>query len=488
MLDKIKKTIKEFRMLDREDRIVVAVSGGIDSIVLLHALTELATEYKLFIIVAHLNHCLRGRESDRDEVFVKRLAENLGVKFVGKRIDVRMLLKKGDSLQDIAREARYSFFDRVAKRYKADRIATGHNMDDHAETVLMKFMKGTGLGGLCGIPKVNGKYIRPLINLTRIEIAEYVERCRLQFVKDRSNKSAKYLRNSIRLKLIPILEEYNPSLKKDLARLSRILERDDLYLKDKAEGAYKTIVVRRDRYVVSMYLKRLRRLHGSLKARIFIMAVEELLGSSKGFYSYHVEDFLNLLYSDAPNLSINLPGRLMVYKEYDTISIEESLPLQVKNRGQKAGNRRLKKEQPVFFEKMLRINGKTTVVADNGFKIAEFKITTLKNKAALSEVSRISHTVDRNVAIYDYDKLKFPLNVRNFRPGDRFAPLGMDGHKKVKRLFQEKKISRRRRGLVPIVVSGDEIIWVAGIRQADYGKIDLNTKRILKIDLYPLVL
>jgi tRNA(Ile)-lysidine synthase len=478
-LDKIKKTIKEFRMLDREDRIVVAVSGGIDSIVLLHALTELAAEYRLFIIVAHLNHCLRGRESDRDEVFVKRLAENLGVKYVGKRIDVRLLLKKGDSLQDIAREARYSFFDRVAKRYKADRIATGHNMDDQAETVLMKFMKGTGLGGLCGIPKVKGKYIRPLINLTRIEIEEYAERCRLQFVKDSSNKSSKYLRNSIRLKLIPILEEYNPSLKKDLARLSRILERDDLYLKDKAEGAYKTIVVRRDRYVVSMYLKRLRRLHGSLKARIFFMAVEELLGSSKGFYSYHVEDFLGLLCSDAPNLSINLPGRLMVYKEYDTISIEKR---------QKAGNRRLKKVQQIFFEKILRINGKTSVVADNGFKLAEFKTKTLNNKPALSETGRISHTVDQNIAIFDYDKLKFPINIRNFRPGDRFAPLGMDGHKKVKRLFQEKKISRRRRGLMPILVSGDEIIWVAGIRQADYGKIDANTKRVLKIDVYPLVL
>lgn len=478
MLDKIRKTIEEFRMLGRGDRIVVAVSGGIDSVALLHALTGLAAEYRLFIVVAHLNHCLRGRESDRDEMFAKRFAEKLGVKFVCERIDARLLLKKGDSLQDIAREARYSFFDRIAKRYKADRIATGHNMDDQAETVLMKFMKGAGLGGLCGIPKVKGKYIRPLINITRKEIEEYAEGCRLKFVKDSSNKSAKYLRNRIRLKLMPILEEYNPSLKKDLARLSRILERDDLYLKDKAEGAYKTIVMRRDRYVISMYLKRLNRLHGAIKARIFFMAVEELLGSSKGFYSYHVDYFLSLLRSDAPNLSINLPGRLMVYKEYDIISIEKR---------HKAGNRRLKKEQQIFFEKILRINGKTSVVADNGFKIAEFKSKIHNNKPALSEAGRISHAANQNVAIFDYDKLKFPLTVRNFRPGDRFVPLGMDGHKKVKRLFQEKRISRRKRGLVPIVVSGDEIIWVAGIRQADYGKMDSNTKRVLKIEICPLV-
>ena len=483
MLDKIKKTIKELSMLVSGDRIVVAVSGGIDSVVLLHALIELAAEYRLFIIVAHLNHCLRGRESDRDEVFVKRLAEKLGVKFVCKRMDVRLLLKRGDSLQDIAREARYSFFDRIAKRYKADRIATGHNMDDQAETVLMKFLKGAGLGGLCGIPKVKGKYIRPLIEITRKEIEEYAEDSMLKFVKDSSNKSAKYLRNRIRLKLIPILEEYNPSLKSDLARLSRILERDDVYLKDKAGGAYKSIVVRRDKDVVSLYLKKLNRLHGAIKARIFFMAVEELLGSSKGFYSYHVEGFLKLLCSDAPNLSINLPGKLTVYKEYDIISIEKSLPLQAKSRGQKAKNGRRKKEQQIFFEKILRINGKTSVVADNGFKIAEFKTEIHNHNPVPPEAGRIPHPAPPNAANFDYDKLKFPILVRNFRPGDSFAPFGMNGHKKVKDLFQEKRVARRKRGLVPIVVSGDEIIWVAGIRQAECGKMDSNTKRILKLVL-----
>lgn len=478
MLNKIRKTIKKFNMLKKGDIVVVAVSGGIDSVVLLHALIELAAEYRLFIIVAHLNHCLRGRESDRDEVFVKRLAEKLGVKFICKRMDVRLLLKKGDSLQDIAREARYSFFDRIAKRYKADRIATGHNMDDQAETVLMKFLKGAGLGGLCGIPKVKGKYIRPLIEITRKEIEEYAEDSMLKFVKDSSNKSAKYLRNRIRLKLIPILEEYNPSLKSDLARLSRILERDDVYLKDKAGGAYKSIVIRRDKDVVSLYLKKLNRLHGAIRARIFFMAVEELLGSSKGFYSYHVEDFLRLLCSDAPNLSINLPSRLMVYKEYDIITIERRHPPQAeaKNGGRKT-------EQPIFFKKILKINGKTNVIADNGFKIAEFNAEIQVWRGIKGEDAP---AMNLSIACFDYDKLQLPLTVRNFRPGDRFAPLGMNGHKKVKRLFQEKRISRRRRGLIPIVVSGDEIIWVAGIRQADYGKMDSNTKRVLKMEIGPL--
>lgn len=473
MLNKARKTIKEFNMLKKGDTVVVCVSGGIDSVVLLHALAGLAAEYKLSIIVAHFNHCLRGRESDRDEAFVKRLAGKLGLKFVCKRIDVRLLLKKGDSLQDIAREARYAFFDMVAKRYKADRIATGHNLDDQAETVLIRFLRGAGLSGLRGIPPVRERYIRPLIDITRKEIEKYAEGCGLKFVKDSSNKSAKYLRNRIRLKLMPILEEYNPSLKKELAKISRILERDEEYLKNKAGDAYKGVVMRRDKDVVSLYLKKLNRLHDAIKARVFFMAAEEILGSSKGFYSCHAEDFLMLLLSGrSPNASINLPHSLAVYREYDVVTIE---------RGQKSGVRSQKKD--VSFEQELKINGKTTIIADNGLKIAEFKSEIHNNNPVPPEAGRISRPAPQNTAYFDYDKLKFPLLIRNFRPGDRFAPLGMNGHKKVKDLFQEKKVARRRRGLIPIVVSGDEIIWVAGIRQAECGKMDSNTKRILKIEI-----
>ncbi|OGP35336.1 MAG: tRNA lysidine(34) synthetase TilS, partial [Deltaproteobacteria bacterium GWC2_42_51] len=219
MLDKIRKTIKKYRMIDKDETVVVCVSGGIDSVALLHILTGLREEYKLSIIAAHINHRLRGRESDRDEEFVRQLAHNFNVKFVGKRVDTAKFLKRGDSLQDVARQLRYRFFDEVAQRYNADRIATGHTMDDLAETMIMRFLRGTGLSGLSGIPPVRGKYIRPLIDISRQEIEKYVSIHGLNFVRDSSNKKVKYLRNRIRLKLMPVLKDYNPKLMTDLARL-----------------------------------------------------------------------------------------------------------------------------------------------------------------------------------------------------------------------------------------------------------------------------
>ena len=465
MLDKVRNTIKTFGMLNSGDTVVIGVSGGIDSVVLLHILVKLSEEYKLSIIIAHLNHGLRGKESDRDEVFVKRLAKKMGVKFTNKRIDINSLLKKGDSLQDVAREVRYAFFEDVAKRYAADKIATGHNLDDQAETMVIRFLRGAGLNGLSGILPRRGKYIRPLLDVSREEIEEYADKNRLKFVRDSSNKSTKYLRNKIRLKLMPALEHYNPRLKNDMARLAHIIAKDEEYLEDKAKDSYKNCVKERGTSALSFYLKKLIGLHDAIKARIFFVAVEELLGTSKGFYSYHVQDFLKSLTNNAPNVSINLPHNLTLYKEYDVVTIE-------KGQGSSASGGA--KGQGVLFEKVLKINGKTAVIADSGLRITEFR-------TELLTTSDLRPPTSSNVAYFDYDKLKMPLIVRNFRPGDRMVPSGMRGHKKVKELFQGKKIARRRRGLIPIIVSGDEIIWVAGIRQAEHGKIGSTTRKILKI-------
>ena len=463
MLDKVRNTIKRFGMLNSGDTVVIGVSGGVDSVILFHILVKLSEEYKLSVIAAHINHGLRGKESDRDEAFVKELAKKLGVKFTSKRIDINSLLKKGDSLQDIAREVRYAFFEDVAKRYKADKIATGHNLDDQAETMIIRFLRGAGLNGLSGILPKRGKYIRPLLDVSREEIEEYADKNRLKSVRDSSNKSTKYLRNHIRLKLMPALEHYNPRLKSDMARLAHIIARDEEYLEGKAKDAYKECVKNQGKSAVFFYLKKLIGLHDAIKARIFFMAVEELLGSSKGFYSYHVEDFLKLLTNNAPNVSINLPHNLTLYKEYDVVTIEKGQGARTKGQG-------------VLFEKVLKINGKTVVVADSGLRITEFR-------TELLTTSNLQPPTSSNVAYFDYDKLKFPLVVRNFRPGDRMVPSGMRGHKKIKELFQEKKIERRRRGLIPIVVSGDEIIWVAGIRQAEHGKIGSTTRKILKLTM-----
>jgi len=470
MLDKARKTIKKFNMLKKGDAVVVCVSGGVDSVVLLHVLTGLAEEYRLSVIAVHLNHSLRGKESDRDEAFVNMLAKKMGVRFVSKKVHVRSLAKGGESLQDAARDARLRFFEETAGRYKAQRIATGHNMDDQAETMIMRLLKGAGLAGLGGIPPKRGKYIRPLIDIGRGEIEEYAAANGLKFVQDSSNRSTKYLRNRIRLELMPMLESYNPRLKCDMARLARILARDEDYLRCRADGSYKRIRVRQGKNIIAMDLKKLKGLHDSVKARVFFMALEELLGSSKGFYSYHVEDFLELLRSNAPNISIDIPHGLTIHREYDRVTVERS---------QKSEVRSQKRDEGILFEQELKINGKTNIIADNGLEIAIFKSQILNLKSQISYL----HPTSQSFACFDYDRLKMPLIVRNFRPGDRFMPFGMKGHKKLKDLFIEKKIARRKRGLIPIIVSGNDIIWVTGIRQAEYGKIWPDTKKVLKIEI-----
>src|SRR3990170_668994 len=373
MLDKVRNTIKRFGMLNSGDTVVIGVSGGVDSVVLLYMLVKLSEEYKLSVIAAHLNHGLRGKESDRDEAFVKKLAKKLGVKFTGKRTDINSLLKKGDSLQDIAREVRYAFFEEVANRYTADKIATGHNLDDQAETMVIRFLRGAGLNGLSGILPRRGKHIRPLLDVSREEIEEYADKNKLKFVRDSSNKSIKYLRNKIRLKLMPALEHYNPRLKNDMARLAHIISRDEEYLEDKAKDAYKECVKNQGKSAVSFYLKKLIGLHDAIKARIFFIAVEKLLGSSKGFYSYHVEDFLKLLTNNAPNVSINLPHNLTLYKEYDVVTIERSQKTKGSPRVLLVGRqRRCLGKVDISFEQALKLNGKTPIIADSRLRITEF--------------------------------------------------------------------------------------------------------------------
>ncbi len=311
MLNKVKKTIKEFNMLNKGDRVVVAVSGGIDSVVLLHALAGLAAEYKLSIIVAHFNHCLRGRESDRDEAFVKRLAGKLGLKFVCKRIDVRLLLKKGDSLQDIAREARYSFFDRVAKRYKADRIATGHNMDDQAETVLMRVIKGASLKGLVGISpsRAEGdlRIVRPIIELEKREIVEYLHGLDVSYRIDHTNLEPIYFRNIVRSDIIPFLEKYNPRLKRVLFNLAEHLREDFEFIEKAKAGARGMVFAAKDG-AIEVSLKDLVLQPRVIQKEILRDCLQKAGGEVKKLSFRHWKEVEGLINRKGRGRSVHLPG------------------------------------------------------------------------------------------------------------------------------------------------------------------------------------
>ena len=241
----IKDKILMQGLIKKGTSVCVGVSGGIDSMVLLHALSSVKEELGLKLIVCHLNHNLRAKESERDFKFVKASAKSLKLPFESKKLTKRAVAaRKGESLQAWARGQRRQFFEEVAGKYNSGAIALAHNSDDQAETFLMRMVKGASLTGLRGIEVANGLYIRPLLTTSRADIERYAKKNKVAFVEDSSNKSLKYLRNKLRLKFIPLIEkEYNPNIKETLGRTAVSLKRDDDYIDKAANKIFKNLVV-----------------------------------------------------------------------------------------------------------------------------------------------------------------------------------------------------------------------------------------------------
>lgn len=453
MLEKVKKTIAGHRMLRRGDTVCVAVSGGVDSTVLLHVLAALAGELKLKLVVCHLDHGLRGKESVRDFNFTKRTAKRLGLRFEGKRLK-KVEHAKG-SLQDWARQRRYEFYEEAARKYGAGRVALGHTLDDQAETILMRFVKGSGTAGLSGMEAIRGIYIRPLLEATREEIEGYARSEGVKYVTDSSNKTRKYLRNRIRLDLLPFLEkDYNPNISETLARTAGVMARDDKFIGGEARRAFSGLLKKRGKHVVVLDRKGLKALDEALVVRVFLRAAA-MLGRETGLYAPHVDSFLGLVKGKRPNAGHDLPGGLNLLREYDDITLSTKGP-----------------GKPAPFAMVLTVPGTTRV---DGARI-RLKASLLRKRPSL-------RTKDESTAYFDYDALPKPLRVRSFRAGDRMRPLGMKGHKKLKDIFIDAKVPRARRAGVPIVESGGEVIWAAGLKRAEGYRVTGKTGRVLKITL-----
>ena len=225
MIDKIKAAIQQYNMLGQGDSVTVALSGGADSVALFHAMIDLREELDLVISACHVNHNLRGEESDKDEVFVRDLCGRLQVPIAVRSVDVKSIRKKHQSTEETAREARYGFFAEIPGK-----IATAHTASDNAETVLLNLIRGTGLKGLCGIPPVRGKHIRPLILCERRDIEDFCRSRGLRYVTDSTNLSDEFTRNKIRLSLFPLINEINPSFTNCVTRMSGILREDSDFL------------------------------------------------------------------------------------------------------------------------------------------------------------------------------------------------------------------------------------------------------------------
>ncbi len=436
-------------MLHPGDRVLVAVSGGPDSMAMLHALFLLKDELSFELGVVHLNHNLRGAESRRDFQFVKDKAGEYGLPFFGRTLKAGILKKSSsEGLQAAARDKRLSFLNEMAKKFKARRIAMGHTMDDQAETLLMRFIKGSGLPGLSGMWPLRGLLIKPLIEITRAEAMAFIKAHDLNYIVDSSNLKDSYLRNNIRHHLLPFIKErYNPSIVDSLARTATMLRHDNNYIE--AIATHLGVVIKETKNEVVLEAARLRDLHHSLLTRVFWASANSFPIKSR-ISSAHIASFIGLVNSEKPNLSITLPGGLTVRREYDRIIFTpQPLP------------------EPRPFDTGVTVPG-ITKISGVGTLVAEL----------------IDGPVDREkkgLAYFDYRAIRLKLKARSFRPGDRIRPSGMKGHRKVKDIFIDEKIPLHMRSRTPILYAGDDILWIAGLRQSEACRAGKDTKKIVKI-------
>jgi tRNA(Ile)-lysidine synthase len=459
-LDRVMDCIRKYKMITDGDAVLIGVSGGIDSICLLYTLYHLKDELKYSLIVAHVNHGLRGEQSDREAEFVKGIADELKLPCIVEKIDVLTYMhEKGLSKQSAARELRHDFFERTAKKSSADKIALGHNADDQAETVLMRLLRGSGAGGIAGMRAVRDKIIRPLIEISRDEITDFVKEEGLKYVEDPSNLETDYLRNKIRLKLIPLLkQEYNPNIIGTLKETAEILRDEDDFMEDYCSTFLPDIILSKRNEAIEIDVNKLKNFHIAIQRRILRIILKRLKGDLLKISAVHIEDVLNLINKGFSGKSLNLPDDIQVVYGYDKLTIQYS-----QGKGQK-----------IKFDIPLKVPGET-VLSEPHYKFKTDIITSSELVAAGFNLG------DKFIAFFDMDKLKGELRVRNRVNGDIFHPSGMKGSKKLKEFFIDEKIPRTERDNIPLIVSDNTILWVVGKRVGDYWNVNKNTKRILKI-------
>lgn len=458
MLRLVNETIKKYNLLTPGDRVVVAVSGGADSVALANVLFLLKDEYRLELHIAHLNHMFRGEEADLDAQTVAKLADTFGLPCTVTKADVPAFAAEHHmSAQAAARQVRYEFLDKVRADWPGTKIATGHHADDQAETLFMNILRGTGAEGLAGIsPKRGDIYIRPLIEVTREEIEDYCRNNCLYFRQDASNFKPVYLRNRIRLELLPHLaKEYNPGIRLSLVRLASIMREENGYMEEQVRELWGRLVISETGSEIIFSLTGFLQAHQALKRRLFRKAWAAILGDERDLGFAHLEQVIDFLQNGSTGGVIELPRHILMEKSYDSFRLIA------------AG---CKPELPPFCYE-LKIPGQT-FIPELDINI-ETKVTS----------SWPGHANVKEEVWVDYGKLTGSLQARSRRPGDRFWPLNGSGSKKIKDFFIDEKIPRASRDRVPIVTAGEDIVWVGGIRSDHRWRITDKTRKFLHLKI-----
>jgi tRNA(Ile)-lysidine synthase len=472
----VEKTMKAHRMLQPGDQVLVGLSGGPDSTALVLCLHQLAEKWSISLGAAHLNHGLRGDQADNDARHAAGLANTLGIRFVSETHSVEAFRQtRRMSPEEAARKVRYHFLERTAIAGGFNRIALGHHRDDDAELMLMRFLRGSGPRGLTGIPPQRSArdgvitIVRPLIRTSRAAILAFLQRSRVAAVEDESNRDIHFLRNRIRHQLLPLLkEQYNPALAEGLSRMAHVMRDEEDWLEGVVVERLQTLILADHGSLLVLDRKGLAACHPALQRRVLRAAVRQCKGDLRRVGFAPLEAAREFATQGAAWGTRNLPDGLVVRGQNHRLAVQRL--------SRKRGNGRPFSAVPVEpgFEYQIPSPGH--------FFIREAGVTMTFSLLEAPPDGGICRT-GQQTAFFDMDQLNFPLAIRNFRPGDRMAPLGLSGTQKVKKIFIDRKIAREDRLRYPLLLCGDQILWVVGLRQSEKGKIRPTTSRWLKIEM-----
>lgn len=466
---KVLNTITANRLTDPGDKVVVGVSGGPDSVCLLHILNTLSEHLGIQLHAIHINHMLRPKEAPIDEAYTDTLCKCMGIPLLTVHVDVAAMAKKlGMSVEEAGREARYHEFEKYAEKIGAAKIAVAHNRNDQAETVMMHIIRGAGTAGLAGMEYKHGAVIRPLLQAGRNEIEKYCEAAGLSPRTDSSNLKSDFTRNRIRLELFPFIEEkFGFNITDSLCRLAMHAAEDRDYLEMRAFEAFIACCTERGGGKVCIKLEALLKLHPAIQNRVLRQAIIEASGSVKGIGSVHYRTLSELAAKGRTGAQAELPEGIKAEVSYGILNIYKNNLKQLQNIS--------KHQKPPLFEAILAVPGSTVV------QPLEAVVKTSVEKAeSLDKYGNMGY--NSLVQYFDYDSLKRGINIRNRRYGDIFKPLKSNGTKKLKEYLIDMKVPRGLRDNIPLICTGNEVIWVIGYKISDKFKVTENTKSILKIE------
>ncbi len=454
MLKKVRNTIREHELLSVGDSVLVALSGGPDSVALLHLLSCLQKGMELRLAVVYVNHQIRPRAAKKEERFCRELCDKLRVELTVVREDIPALARsKKKGLEETARDFRYSLFKKLATEYGCDRIALGHHVDDRVETILFRILRGTGRTGLQGIPIKRGGLVRPLYDVTKKEIYAYLKRHRLQFCVDQTNTGIDFARNYIRNRLLTDVRRYlNPQVDVALLNLSETAHQEEAFLNGIVRRAQKKIVRTTVGGKIELDLKRFREYDIWLRRRLLRHCLRELSP-----------------YGQAPDRT--------VVNRLDEVCLTggKALSLPDERQAIRTGDKLVLYSKGGFAYSEELKPGKTC-------KLSQLRLN-IRCRLPVVFDGPLEKTKRSRRVWLDWERLFPPLVVRNIKRGDRFVPLGMKGTKKIGNYLTDRRVARVYRDEIPVVCDQKGIVWLVGYEIADRVKINSSTTKVIGIEV-----